>query len=306
MATRLRHRLAAAAPLAAAVAFACATPDLEGPAPEAAEVGRIARIHLVLQPAPDPLGVDPQLDLRARFAAYRGLDADLARARIGLAPLPHARVGAGSCMPSDHLDVEPSDRALGDDPELLLVDGGDLRLRVADLDLDVPLVLVPGLLPYMSGVEYALVRDHLPTTFVPGERPAVALDLAGRGDDELPALRLRARLPPPIDLRAELTLDPSLIDLRWRPAPVPGAPLLVRLGAYVGGEAIGHEVTCAFVDRGELRLDLAELRRLGLGGAGEGLKITASRADVAAFEVGEFSAGELIIELREAAFITLP
>lgn len=294
---------------------ACSTPDdLEGAAPrEGGEVelpgGRMARIHVTLMPTPDPAVIDPQLDLRARFAAYRGLDDDFVRARLGLGPLPGARIGVGSCMLADLLDatVDASEaRPASGDHELLLLDGGNLLARLGDLDLEVPLVLVPDLLPYMSGVEYELQLGALPSVFVADERSQLVLEFAGSGDEELPPLRLEARLPPPIDLRTEPTLDPSLIDLSWR--AVGQGALLLRFAATQGGELLGDEIACAVVDRGATRFDLDELRRLGLGlgGTNDGLRITATRTAATTFESGEFIGGELIVDLRESVFVTTP
>ncbi|MBK8263083.1 MAG: hypothetical protein IPK80_17305 [Nannocystis sp.] len=313
MATRSLRILALAASLVGLGALACSSQEEPwGSTPRAevdGEVGRLARIHVALQPWPDVVGGDPQLDVRARFAAFRGLEVEVVRARLGLGPLPHERVGVGSCVIADHVDglaeVEP--RPQRAERELLLLDGGDLQLRVGGVELAVPLVLVPDLLPYMSGVEYELVVPSLPSVFALDERALIELELGG-GDEELPPSQIKAALPARIDLRAEAMSGPSLVDLSWSPDPrgAKDAPLLLRLGAYIGGEAIGHEVLCAVVDRGALRLDVEELRRLGLGGAGEGLRIVASRTRTSTFEVGEFSGGELILEMRDGAFVTLP
>jgi len=311
--TRALQVLALVASLAGLGALACSSQEEPwGPTPRAeveGEVGRLARIHVALAPAPDVIAGDPQLDVRARFAAFRGLEVGLVRARVGLGPLPHERVGLGSCVIADHVDGlgEAEPRSQRAERELLLLDGGDLRIRAGGVDLEVPLVLVPDLLPYMSGVEYELVVPSLPSVFALDERALVELELGG-GDEELPPSLIKAALPGRIDLRAEATPGAALVDLVWSPDPrgAKDAALLLRLGAYVGGEAIGHEVVCSVVDRGTLRLDVEELRRLGLGGAGEGLRIVASRTSTSTFEVGEFSGGELILEIRDGVFVTLP
>ena len=81
--------------------------------------------------------------------------------------------------------------------------------------------------------------------------------------------------------------------------------MILRIGAYVGSEPVGAEVTCAVLDRGSYRLDLRELRGLGLGVAGEGLHIRASRYEPMTFDAGEFAGGEFIVEIRDGLFTVL-
>ncbi|MCA9660342.1 MAG: hypothetical protein KC486_18510 [Myxococcales bacterium] len=267
---------------------------------------RLARVHVILQSEPDPIAVEPQLDISARFVAFRGLDEEFVRGRVGLGQLPYERLEPGTCVVSEALDgVDVRERSDGPERELHLVDAGNLRVSFGDIQTDVPLVLLPDLLPYMTGVEYEQVTDALPTVFVYDDVHELSVEIEGSGDDEIPATTLTTRMPPRLDLKSNFSLDPSVIELRWRGAPRSDLPMILRIGAYVGSEPVGAEVTCAVVDRGSYRLDLRELRGLGLGVAGEGLHIRASRYEPMTFDAGEFAGGEFIVEIRDGLFTVL-
>lgn len=275
--------------------------DDKGPA-------RLARIHVIVQASPDPLGSEPQLDVTARFARYRGLDDDFVRARVGALPLAQERLAVGQCLSAELLEtIEPGaagERPKGGARELLLIDAGNLRVRVAGAQVEVPLVLLPDLLPYMSGVEYAQVIDAMPSVFtLAGERAAVTIDLEGSSDEEVPATSIQARLPRPLELQTVGTFDQAALELSWRTDAEASGPVIVRLASYVGSEPLGNEVVCALADTGSYRLELQGLRDLGLGAVGEGLRVSASRASVGAFEAGDFAGGELILEIRDTHFV---
>lgn len=307
---RSRARAGLGALAAAAIVAACSPAD-EGEASQGRAEGeaqgpaRLARIHLIVQPAPDPLGTEPQLDVTARFVRYRGLDDDFVRGRVGVVPLAHERLAIGQCQSADLLEqIESGERPLGGTRELLLIDAGNLRVRLGGVQLEVPLVLLPDLLPYMSGVEYAEVLDALPTVFSIGdERTDVALELEGSSDEEVPPTVVRARLPRRLELQTQGTFDSDALALTWRTDPEASGPLILRIASYVGSEPLGNEVVCAVDDDGEYRLDLVALRELGLGAAGEGLRVSAARVAASSFEAGEFTGGEVILELRDTLFV---
>lgn len=267
---------------------------------------RLAQVHVVLQPQPDPLGVEPQLDISAHFVHYRGFDEDAVRTRVGLGALPFERLKMGACVASEALEgMELRDLPAPAERELQLVDAGNLQLRLGEMVSDVPLVLLPDLLPYMSGVEYQQVVDALPSVFIYDALRELSVDIEGSGDDEIPPTILRAPLPVQLGLEARRGLDASVIELRWRANRRSDAPLIIRIAGYVGSEPLGAEVTCATLDRGFFRLDLRELRELGLGDAGEGLHLRASRYQTSTFDAGEFVGGDFIVEVRDSQFIVL-
>ncbi len=134
---------------------------------------RLGRVHVVLEPSEDVVApdvrdgddaddaIETQLEVSARFAFVRGLDEEFVRARIDVPVLPHEALRPGECVPSASLVLEAAEPDDNEARELVLLDAGDLSVRVGESDFDVPLALVPDLLPYMSGVEYLQFTNGL-------------------------------------------------------------------------------------------------------------------------------------------------
>ena len=138
--------------------------DAAGPRTEAelaeSDSFRLGRVHVVLEPQADSDNAD-ELQVTARFAFVRGLDEDFVRARLDMGLMPDEILKPTQCTAED-LVADEEDQG-GDEPrELVLVDAGDLSLQLGDARMQVPLSLVPDLLPYMSGVEYVYYGDGLP------------------------------------------------------------------------------------------------------------------------------------------------
>lgn len=302
--------------LAAVLATAACTEA--DPARPEGEALRLGRVHVVLEPADDAIapegrdGVDPevdtQLDVTARFAFVRGLDEEFVRARIDVPVLPHDALQPGACVPSSSLVLEANEPDDSEARELVLVDAGDLTLDVGDSRFDVPLVLVPDLLPYMSGVEYLHEADARPMRA--DATPEVVVVAQGSLTDDVPPFTERGRVPRALELGAtEADLDElrrGALVVRWTAAGDDTITLrllpLSRAGA--GGEPVGDEITCVVADRGSARLDLAQLAVLGLPRDSEAIRVTASRTSVVTFDAGDFGGTELVVERRER--LTIP
>jgi hypothetical protein len=184
--------------------------------------------------APAEIASDgPALEISARFVQYRGLDESAVRQRVGLLPLTSERLKIGECAASEPLwaDEEPAAREPAVSREVSLIDVGNIAVQIGEASVDVPLSLVPDLLPYMSGVEYDLVSEVLPARAWPSGEPsptAVTITVDGAGDDELPASACAPRSPRPWSCRRPPTPGPRLLLLEWRPDGR-GAPLVLRL-----------------------------------------------------------------------------
>ena len=274
---------------------------------------RLARIHVVMQPPGEAPSDDPALEVLARFAQYRGLDEAAVRARADLPPLASDRLKPGQCLPSEQLWVaadEPSKRESAN-RELVLVDAGNIAVQIGEASVDVPLSLVPDLLPYMSGVEYDFVSEALPPlAFPPGEPGPTHLTITvdGVGDDELPGFVIRAPIPEPVQLATTPSPDRSSLLLEWRPDGR-GAPVLVRLSSFIGSEPAGDELTCMLSDTGSHRFDLDDLRVAGLDLSGDTLHVGASRVARVRFDAAEqFTRdnAEAVVEVRSAALVVWP
>ena len=264
----------------------------------------LGRVHVLLEPGTDIEDGEPaSLEVTARFAYVRGFDEDVARARIDMAVLPQDTLRAGECVPSDQLAVPSEVDAEGEVQELVLLDAGDLQVKIGGEQLRVPLSLVPDLLPYMSGVEYLYYGDELPD--VEGA-PELAVTASGSVTDELPPFRADGTVPQALGLGAtdgELAaIDQGALALHWQES---GSSLItLRIVGVTSGESTGAELTCVVEDRGAVRLDLADLRARGLSADASTFRVTASRLHTSTFDAGDFAGSELVIEHRES--LTLP
>ncbi|MBL9103368.1 MAG: hypothetical protein JNL82_20650 [Myxococcales bacterium] len=301
-----------------AVWTACSGVD-EGNAPatglsEPAPVGRLGRIFIAVQAPSDGLSDVPALEISARFVQYRGLDEAAVRHRVDLPPLVVDRLRVGECTASDAVwadEPPPTPRGAGPDSrEIALFDVGNIAVTIGEASVDVPLSLVPDILPYMSGVVYDHASEALPTrAWPPGEPAPTALTITveGAGDDELPGFAARVVLPEPVALQTTPTADRGSLLLEWDPDGR-GLPIALRLASYIGSESADDEVTCLVSDAGSHRIDLDALRAAGFGLTGDTLHVGASRFARARLDPGEAAYGdaEAVVEVRSETLVTWP
>ncbi|NVB39138.1 hypothetical protein G6O69_14940 [Pseudenhygromyxa sp. WMMC2535] len=322
-------RLAALAGLAALPAVSVAVSVAAGCADESAEStaaigsdpsaaaepssGHLGQVHLVIQPTPDELEPEPQLQVRARFVEYRGVSETFVRARTNLPVAPWRQLVPGQCMASESLLPQPSKSELeqaqdqGRAPrELSLIDAGDLRVQLGSRELVAPLVLVPDILPWLTGVEYVHVDDRLPSLAVdPDGTAPVTISLDGSPDGAIEPFSSGAVIPEQFELVAA-SVDDGRMNIAWRP---PGrgisgpGNIVLQLQAFAPVddgliEPRGEEVTCLVADTGRAALALAPLSSAGLGVDAELLRVAASRFDASVVRVGSFGEVEVVVELR--------
>src|SRR5690606_22247080 len=122
----------------------------------AGESGHLGRIHVVLQPRPDELEPEPELQISGRFVEYRGLSETLVRARANLPVPAWEQLVVGQCVASEALLPVPGALPASDHArELLMIDAGDLRVGLGNSkerpgewqEFVAPLSLVPDILP---------------------------------------------------------------------------------------------------------------------------------------------------------------
>lgn len=289
------------------------------PAEPELESFRLGRVHVVLEPERDPAN-DAHLDdwdafeVTARFAFVRGLDEDFVRSRIDMPLLASDVVAASSCVASEQLaTAEANESPRG---ELLLVDAGDLRMRIgSDASFEVPMSLEPDLLPYISGFRYSYYSEDLPAA-VGGEAAGggggavvVVVESQGSPTAELSAFRAEGVVPPALALHmAEgdlFELRRGALVVRWQGAATRDDVVTVRITGLQGGEPVGAELTCVLPDVGQARLSFDSLRPLGLGLDAETLRVTMGRLQVASFDAGDFVGNELLVERREELVVPL-
>lgn len=296
----LRPTKAALALALATVLPACADgaePRNEDFADEAAESLRIGRVHVVIEP-----DSEDQLQITARFALIRGFDEDFGRARTDMVALPREVLRPGQCT-GDALGYADDADADADEPqELVLVDAGELNVNVNGENVAVPLSLVPDLLPYMTGVEYVYYGDDLPESDAMGQ--TLTVEAEGSAAEQLPAFSVDGEIPTDVALRSQT--DGDALVVQWSADDEQsGDTVTLRLTATEDGDIVGDDITCLLDDRGQARLDLSALRRLGLPQNADAVRVIASRISESSFDAGEFTGSELIVERRSTVSVPL-
>jgi hypothetical protein len=273
--------------------------------------GQLGRIHVVLQPQPDEIEPEPQLQINGRFVEYRGVTESFVRARANL-PVPvWEQLVPGQCVASEQLLPTTDGPRDDDERELSMIDAGDLRVVLGNREFVVPLALVPDLLPWLSGVEYAQVDDRIPTLGVePDGTSPVVVSIDGSSDGSLEGFQSSVVVPVPLVLETAKASN-SRLTIDWQPPGDTGQTIVLRLQAFVANDGVsepaGEEVTCLVADTGRADLALAPLARAGLGVESESaglLRVSASRFDVAQVSAGNFGVVDVFVELR--AQKTLP
>lgn len=286
-----------------------------------AEPLRLGRVHVLLEPEADQADqadVDyvDALEITARFAFVRGLDEDFVRARIDMPVLPTEVIEPSHCVASDTLATVDVLGAPGTEPqELHLVDAGELRLQIGDEPEDsfeVPVSLVPDLLPYMTGFEYLYYGDQLPSALSDDGSTAVVVEARGSQTEELPPFHAEGVVPLAMQMvvtEADLReLGRGALVLHWIGAESGTESdelVTLRLVGQRRGEPVGGELTCVVSDVGETRLVLDNLRTLGLAPNADSLRVTASRLQVSQFDAGDFVGSEMFVERRERLVLPL-
>jgi hypothetical protein len=274
--------------------------------------GQLGRIHVVLQPQPDEIEPEPQLQINARFVEYRGVTESFMRARANL-PVPvWEQLVPGQCVRSEQLLPTTDGPRDDDERELSMIDGGDLRVALGNRELVVPLTLVPDLLPWLSGVEYAHVDDRIPMLGVePDGTSPVVVSIDGSSDGSLEAFSSSAVVPVPLVLETAKATNRRL-TIDWQPPGDAGQTIVLRLQAFVATDGVsepaGEEVTCLVADTGRADLALGPLARAGLGveAAESGLlRVSASRFDVTQVSAGNFGLVDVFVELRAQKILPL-
>lgn len=270
--------------------------------------GHIGRVHLILQPLPDELEPEPQLQISGRFVEYRGVTENFVRARTNLPVPAWEQLVPGQCVASERLLPSTAAPRDGESRELSLVDAGDLRVSLGNREFVAPLALVPDLLPWLSGVEYTHVDDRIPALAVdPDGTSPVVVSIDGSPDGSLEAFSSSVSVPVPLALEAAKVTS-SRLTIDWRPPGDTGRTVVLRLQAFKptedGSEPAGEEITCLVADTGRANLALAPLVRAGLGTDAALLRVSASRFDLAQVIAGSFGPVEIVVELR--AQRTLP
>lgn len=268
--------------------------------------GHMGRIHVVLQPHPDELEPEPQLQINARFVEYRGVSETTVRARANLPVPAWEQLVVGQCIASDALLPVEAGADKSENPrerELSMIDAGDLRVALGNREFVAPLSLVPDILPWLSGVEYGHVDDRIPELAVePDGTSPVSVTLDGTPDGSLEGFNVSVVVPAQLTVEAaKVSQDRLTID--WRPPGDTSEFVVLRLQAFRpnedgSNEPTGDEITCVVADSGRADLALAPLASAGLAAEAELLRVSVSRFDLTEVRAGRFGNVEVVVELR--------
>ena len=303
--------LAVAGAVGLSMLSACTDDPVDPGRPAAAEQiagelssGHIGRVHVVLQPRPDELEPEPQLQIHGRFVEYRGVSETLVRARANLPVPAWDQLVVGQCIASEALlPVEFAGAEHERERELSMIDAGDLRVSLGDREFVAPVSLVPDILPWLSGVEYGHVDDRLPELSVePDGTSPVTVSIDGSPDGELEGFSVSVSVPAQLGLDAAIVSEDRL-TVDWRPPGDTSEFVLLRLQAFTPSEdgvnePAGEEITCLVADSGRADLALSPLASAGLAADTGLLRVSISRFDVTHVRAGSFGVVEVLVELR--------
>lgn len=280
---------------------------------ERGEALHLARVEVAFDVDDEDDAASSILSIAARFAEARGLDESKVRARVDIPLLPQDVLEPGECVPSDRLvtAVKNARTDRDEEPELELIDVGDVSVHIDRTNVDVPVNLLPDLLPYMSGVEYAYISETASSVLAEGPR-SVRLTSSGSAFADIPAFTVTTPVPMPLELEvpgapASAGLgDEDTLALRWQPAGDAEDTVVIRMSASTGSDPSGEEIICLYPDAGDVQLDLEHLRGLGLGASGDMLHVAVGRTTQRTFDVGPFENAELVVEIRDQVSVALP
>ena len=277
----------------------------EGRSESEVEQLRLGRVHVLLEGGSAEDEASDDLEVSARFAYVRGLEEEFVRARIDMPVLAQDVLEPQECDATERLAASASEADGGDIQELVLVDAGDLRLNIGEERYEVPLSLVPDLLPYMSGVEYVMYSDELPA--VPVDGVQMSVEASGSQTDELPPFVTEGHVPAALDLALPPNAYGEMLRnglvFGWHGSDDADETITVRITGLVGDEPAGSEITCVLNDIGQVRLVLGRLRALGLAANADAIEVEASRLTTRTFDVGDFAGSELVVERRETVVV---
>jgi hypothetical protein len=256
--------------------------------------GSFARVALTYVHQHDDPPSLLRLETEALFVRYRNAEADGIEALLGTSPAG-GELKRGECRLVDRqARYGAAFNPEGPDAEVMLLDAGDLTLRLPAGPVSLSARRYPELVPFVSGVYYG-EQD----TASEGE-PALGgeLGVVSAGGPEVGPFAVTVAAPLELPL-ATATPTAAGLEVRWPAASeAEGVRIDVR-GARGDG---ARSLSCAVADDGLQVIGGASLAELGT----RELSVSVARVRRQPFIAAGVSGGEVLVVARDVAEVTLP
>jgi hypothetical protein len=238
----------------------------------------------------DPAG-RVQLAAEAQFVRYRNAEAAGIEALLGSTP---QELGRDECRVVDRRARSGAAiSADGPEPEVALLDAGDLLVRGPSGQSAFAARRYPDLVPFVSGVYYA--ESEPPLDLEQG--PSGEVQIIGVGGSDVGSFA--ATVPLPLEAPVgDAAWVGAGIELRWTPLGDPeGLRVEVR-----DARGDGRTVSCAADDDGAFTVPAALVQSLGA----RDVRVAVERLRRQPFAGAGVAGGEIVVSLRDTSEVTVP
>jgi hypothetical protein len=234
-----------------------------------------------------------QLETEALFVSYRNAEADGVEALLGTSPAG-GELRRGECRTTDRqARFTAAFNPDGPDAEVVLLDAGEVQLRLALGPVSLAPRRYPELVPFVSGVYYG---DRQPSADLDRTLGGDVLVL-GSGGPEVGPFAASVVVPPDLPL-AQVTPLRQGLDLRWTAGREPDGVRVEVRGARGDGSRI---LSCAAPDDGAFLVPAAALVELGASD----VSVAVARIRRQPFSATGVLGGEIVVGLRDVTELGL-
>jgi hypothetical protein len=254
--------------------------------------GSYARISVAYVHRHDDPPARLQLAVEAQFVRYRHAEADGIEALLGAGPQELRR---GECRVVDRRARSGAAfSAEGAEPEVALLDAGDLLVRGPSGQSALSARRYPDLVPFVAGVYYAETEPAVDLD----QGPSGEVQVLGVGGSEMGPFA--AAVPLPLDLPiCDVSWVGTGIELRWAAG---GEPEGVRLDVRDARGDGARAVSCAAADDGGFTIPATLVMALGA----RDVRVSAERVHRQPFDGAGVAAGEIVVSLRDTSELSVP
>jgi len=234
-----------------------------------------------------------RLETEAMFVTFRNAETDGIEALLGTSPAG-GELKRGECRTTDRqARFTAAFNPDGPDAEVLLLDAGEVQLRLAPGPVTLAPRRYPELVPFVSGVYYG---DSQPSADLDRALGGDVLVL-GSGGPEVGPFAASVVVPPDLPLAQVSPLRQGL-DLRWTAGREPEGVRIEVRGVRGDGSRI---LSCAAPDDGAFLIPVAALVELGASEA----SVAVARIRRQPFSATGVMGGEIVVAVRDVIDVGL-